>query len=924
MITIDLTPSPYLTGLSKCHPEVFARVGDEPISALVRSECFSLPTNITSPPELMKHLREAKNKLALLVAMADLSGTWSLEQVTRTLSEFADYTLSQTLNFLLREAMERGEITLKNITNPSLQSGIIILGMGKLGGFELNYSSDIDLIIFFEKNTLSYTGRGSEQKFMNKLAQDIVRFMQERTQDGYVFRTDLRLRPDPSSTPPAINVMAAYNYYESVGQNWERAAMIKARPVAGDIAAGERFLAGLTPYIWRRSLDFAAINDIHSIKRQMDARGERTIQIAGHNIKLGLGGIREIEFYTQIHQLIWGGRKPSLRTRGTCETLLGLVQEGLIDAATQHTLEESYHFHRMVEHRLQMVHDAQTHVLPDTLIGLENIARFCGYKELLSFEKDLLRHLHAVHDIYAASFKSADELGDTGGNLVFTGVSSDPETVKTLEQMGYKHAETACEIIMGWHHGSKRCTRTKRARELLTELMPSLLGRLAQTANPDAAFLKFDEFLTNLPAAVQLFSLFQANKDLLGLVADIMGSAPALANTLSKSPELIENVLFSDFYEALPDKTQLTEQAAERLAFAHNTEETLDHLTYLRNERQFQAGVQFLRGMITAPQLGHFLTALSEVIITEVLYAIQKEFEKTYGRIAGAEFAVIALGKCGSREMTFHSDLDLVFVYRVPDFETISDGEKSYSASVYYNRFAQRLVHALSNLNRGGKLYDVDTRLRPSGKQGLLAVSDKALSHYFDELAWTFEYMAFTKARAIAGDTTLQAYLTHFIHMQIAKPRDIVKLKSDVHDMRLRMHEGHPSDNIWDLKHVRGGLVDIDFIAQYLLLLNAPTHPNSPIGSSEEIFTWIVSLSPSPLHQAEIEQLQASHTFLNALFNLLRLCIDGVLDEHKAQQGLKKLLCESVNMPDFAYLKEKLARVEQSVKEAYVRILSHG
>jgi len=597
-----------------------------------------------------------------------------------------------------------------------------------------------------------------------------------------------------------------------------------------------------------------------------------------------------------------------------------LVAEGLIDSTVEKTLVESYRFHRTVEHRLQMVSDAQTHTMPDNEEGLENIAHFSGYKERSLFEKDLLGYLHAVHDIYSASFKSEGDLGDAGGNLVFTGVSSDPETVKTLEQMGYKQAERLCEIIMGWHHGQKRCTRTKRARELLTELMPSLLARLAQTANPDAAFLKFDEFLTELPAAVQLFSLFSANKDLLGLIADIMGSAPALADTLSKSPELIENVLFSDFYEALPTKALLTEQASERLSFARDTEEALDHLTYYRNERQFQAGVQFLKGMINAPQLGRFLTSLAEVVMAEVLRAIQTELEKTYGRIEDAEFYNIALGKSGSREMTFHSDLDLVFVYRVPDFETISDGEKGYSASVYYNRFAQRFVNALSQLNRGGKLYDVDTRLRPSGKQGLLAVSDKALSHYFTELAWTFEYMAFTKARAVAGDATLSQWLGEFIRTQIEKPRDTAKLKADVNDMRLRMAEGH-TDNLWDLKHVRGGLVDIDFIAQYLLLLHAPAHKGAPIGNCIEIFTWCKK--NELLDTGVIENLIAAHDFLNRLFNLLRLCIDGVLDESKAQQGLKKLLRESVKLPDFAALKEKLAALEQSVKDAYVTIVTH-
>lgn len=696
--------------------------------------------------------------------------------------------------------------------------------------------------------------------------------------------------------------------------------MIKARPVAGDIEAGERFLQGLVPYIWRRSLDFAAINDIHSIKRQMDARGERVIKVGGHNIKIGLGGIREIEFYVQIHQLIWGGRKPALRTRGTLETLSLLVKEGLVNEADEKTLAAAYRFHRMVEHRLQMVNDAQTHTLPEGDAELENIARFCGYESRAAFEKELLAQLSAVHAIYADSFKSEGELGDEG-NLVFTGVSSDPETVKTLHAMGYKQAERVSEIIMGWHHGSKRCTRTKRARELLTELMPSLLKRLAQTANPDAAFLKFDEFLTDLPAAIQLFSLFQANKDLLGLIADIMGSVPALADTLSKSPELIENVLFSDFYKALPGREQILEQARERIAYARDTEEKIDQLTYFRNEKQFQAGVQFLKRMINAPQLGRFLTALAEVVAEEVLAATQEEFEKTYGRIPESEFAIIALGKCGSREMTFHSDLDLVFIYRVPDFETLSDGEKGYSASVYYNRFTQRLVNAFTALNRGGKLYEVDTRLRPSGKQGLLAVSDKALDHYFRELAWTFEYMAFTKARVIAGDAKLADDLTKFIHAQIIKPRDAAKLKADVCDMRKRMEEGHAADGVWDIKHVRGGLVDIDFIAQYLLLRHAPKYPDAPVGNSEDIFNWC--RKHELLDHPTLSELLAGYAFESHLFNLLRLCIDGTLDEARAQPGLKKLLYISLESKDFETLKAEVASLEQSIYRAYSDILEN-
>ncbi len=929
--------SPYLASLARRYPELYHKAllidNYQEMHVLLGAESFNINDNFSSQAELMRALRISKQKLALLVAIADLRGVYSVEQVTRCLSDFADLALKKTLDFLLLSAANRAEIILKNRADPSYGSGIIILGMGKLGAYELNYSSDIDIIFFFEKSALSYNGRAGEAQFMNKLVQDIITIMQERTGDGYVFRTDIRLRPDPASTSPAINIEAAYYYYESVGQNWERAAMIKARPVAGDKEAGERFLQGLAPYIWRRNLDFAAIDDIHSIKRQMDARGDRVIGMSGHNIKLGIGGIREIEFYTQIHQLIWGGRKPSLRLRATIDSLAQLAAEGLISAEARDTLTRSYRFLRVIEHRLQMVDDEQTHTLPADEEKLQSLAIFSGYSQLSDFEADLLRHLHDVHDIYRNSFRSSDteELADNG-NLVFTGVSHDPETLITLQKIGYQNPQTISEIVMGWHHGAKRCTRTKRAREMLTELMPSLLKRMAETANPDAAFLKFDEFLTYLPAAIQLFSLLQANKGLLGLIADIMGSAPALAERLSKSPELIESVLFSDFYKDLPDKTQLAALARERLAFARDQEEALNFLVYFRNERQFQAGVQFLNHMIDGCALGNFLTNLAEITLAELLAATRNEFEKTYGNIAGAEFCVIALGKCGSRELTFHSDLDLIFVYRVPDFEALSDGERSHNASVYYNRFAQRLVGGFSQLTRSGKLYEIDTRLRPSGKQGLLAISDRALVHYFSELAWTFEYMALTKARVIAGDKALSADITLFIENQLQKPRNQEVLLSDVNEMRLKMAESYATENPWDVKHVRGGMADIDFIAQYMLLLNGnlsnKEHKEHKInsGSSEEILLSILNNISnkteifSPLNAEQITQLRIANSFFSQLFHMLRLCTGGELIEENVLPGLKKLLCATVKIEDFAALKEKLLSLEQSVWQIYSEV----
>jgi len=939
--------SPFLAQLLILHPDILTGLyenGADRVYSDFSATMSEYEAQQWEQAALMRELRLAKGRLALFAALADIAGVWQLEKVTAVLSDFAQQCLIITINHLLNSAKKRNDIS----NSDHETSGIIILAMGKLGGRELNYSSDIDLILFYEPGNLGYQGKYTEQHFMNKLAHDMVAIMQDRTGDGYVFRTDLRLRPDPASTPPAVTTGAAYYYYESVGQNWERAAMIKARPIAGDIEAGEKFLKSLTPFMWRRNLDFAAINDIHSIKRQMDTRQNKQIQPKGHNIKLGLGGIREIEFFTQIHQLIWGGREPDLRQKATCETLTTLTKKGLIDSKKEETLLNAYKFLRTLEHRIQMVADEQTHSLPTSDSELKNIAEFMNYENVDSFAKDLLAHLNAVHEIYASSFRSAEILGDTG-NLVFTGVTHDTETLKTISNMGYSQPEVISEIIMGWHHGSSRATRTKRARELLTEMMPAILKRLSETSNPDTAFLKFNEFLQNLPAAIQLFSLFQMNPHLLGLIADIMGSAPMLAEILSHNPELLDAVLYEDFYDILPSLENLETQLQEKLQHSEHFEDSMDNLRQFRNEKQFQVGVQLLRGMVNSETSGVFLATLAECVLKQTLDIVLSEFQKTYGKIAGSQFAIIALGKLGSREMTFSSDIDLVFIYDAPDFEAYSDGEKSFTASVYYNRLTQRLLNALTAMGRDGRLYEVDTRLRPSGNQGLLAVSKKALANYFEESAWTFEYMAFTKARAVAGDALLREDMENFIVQQIRKERDIDKLRNDVADMRERIEKEHPAVNHWDLKYVRGGLTDIDFIAQYLLLHHAQNMEEVKSGSARDIFMMLrntVSCHPERsvrgvegslknkakiprqaqhdnfLDPQTIDELIEYNKFLEQIFNMLRLCSDKYFDDKTAPEGLKKLLVKTVGEKSFDGLDKRLLLVEKNVYNHYISLLN--
>ena len=481
-------------------------------------------------PEVMSGLRLAKRSAALAIALADIAGAWPLEKICQSLSRFAEVSISIALNFLLCQAAKNGQMSLANPENPESGCGIVVLGMGKLGANELNYSSDIDLLVLFDGEVVDYAGDDGPQQGLHRMVRELVAIMGERSADGYVFRTDMRLRPDPSATPLAVSTAAAEHYYESLGQNWERAAMIKARAVAGDQAVGEQFLSRLVPFVWRKYLDFAAIEDIHSIKRQINAhKGHHEIAVAGHDIKVGRGGIREIEFYAQTQQLIWGGKEAGLRQRATCQALQALVEAGHADAGVVSDLVAAYGYLRRLEHRLQMVADEQTHLLPKEADELAAIACFMGYDDVEDLSRDVKFHLSRVETHYADLFEDSPELAGTGGNLVFTGTEDDPDTLQTLRSLGFSDGHAVSATVRGWHHGRIRATRSPRARELLTELMPGLLGAFSQTVSPDAAFRRFDEFLSNLPAGVQLFSMFYARPGLLDSLAEIMGSAPSLA-----------------------------------------------------------------------------------------------------------------------------------------------------------------------------------------------------------------------------------------------------------------------------------------------------------------------------------------------------------------------------------------------------------
>ncbi len=870
-------------------------------------------------------LRIAKRRLALTTAVADIAGAWSLETVTGGLSDFAEVSLDCAATYLLAQTAAQGAFTLPDPRNPLRNSGLIVIGMGKLGARELNYSSDIDLIVLYDTDRIKTEDPDSLQKHFVRLTRNLARIMSERTAQGYVFRTDLRLRPDPGSTPPALSVLAAETYYETLGQNWERAAFIKARPVAGDREAGNAFLKEMRPFVWRKNLDFAAIQDIHSIKRQINAhRGGGTIAIAGHNIKLGRGGIREIEFFAQTQQLIWGGRLPELRAIMTIAALSALAEAGKITPDASRQLTKAYRYLRRVEHRLQMLNDEQTHSLPEDADKLREFGIFMGYPDGGTFGAALEVQLRVVESHYAALFEGAPALSvenGIGGNLVFTGGEVDPETLITLERLGFSNPRVVDNAIRGWHHGRCRAMRSTRARELLTELTPILLKALSEKPDPDAVFLAFDQFLNGLPAGIQLFSMFHANPELLQLVAEIMGVAPRLAQYLARRPWVLESVLTADFFEPPPPAKDLLRELEVLLSGARDREDGLDISRRWSKDRKFQVGVQSLRGHLNPAEAAVAWSNIGNAAIGGLYPKVEAEFAKQHGHIERCEMAVVGMGKLGGREMTATSDLDLIFIYGTPAESATSDGSRPLHATQYFARLGQRLINALTAPTSEGRFYEVDMRLRPSGKAGPIAVSLEAFQRYQSEEAWTWEQMALTRARVVSGPQDLVADIDGVIQRVLTKRRDSAGLLADVADMRHRMETEHHTDSIWEIKHMRGGLVDIEFIAQYLQLLHAHDHPDILSTSTMRALRNI--RSAELLDRAVADDLIDGLLLWQCVQERLRLTLSGAIEAVGADDAPKALRAalQDIGGLDFQTLATRIRETSHRVHAHFMTIV---
>ncbi len=829
------TCSPFLTMLLDSLPDAASALaaGDLETALAAAREAGEAADAMTA-------VRRERSAVALALGIGDLAGALSLEEVVRPLSDLADRQLERALAAAMAER-----------TPDQPVRGFAILALGKLGGRELNYSSDLDLIFLYDPETLPKRPREEAEQAALRIGQRVVEILQKRTGDGYAFRIDLRLRPSPEVTPLALPVEAAISYYESAALPWERAAFIRARAAAGDPALGRDFLDAIHPFVWRRSLDFGAIGEITAISRRIrDHYAQGQAFGPGFDLKRGRGGIREVEFYVQIHQLIHGGREPELRPAGTLDALAALARAGRIGADDAAALREAYRLFRTVEHRLQMVDDRQTHSLPADPDSLGNVARLHG----LADRTELLDLLHPHVERTAALY---DTLVDEDEARL----PEDPPALEAaLAAAAFPDPMLARTRIEGWRSGKIRSLRTAAARAAFEAMLPVLIEALGGAPDPIAAMNRFEDLIVGLPSGVNLYRLLEARPGLTQHLATILSHAPALAGQLGRRPDLLDGLIDASALRPARTVAELAERFARSDRADEEYEQVLDRVRRRVNETRFALGAQVVLRAGDPIEVSRGYARVAEAAIQVLADATIAAFERAHGKVPGGRLVILGLGRLGGGALTNASDLDLIYLFS-GDYEGESDGPKPLRTSDYFNRLAPRITAALSVPTAAGRLYEVDTRLRPSGADGLLAISLDTFADYQREKAWTFEHMALTRARPVYGAEEDKAALRAIVDEILRLPRDPARVAEDADRMRLEIARHKKPRGPFDIKLGPGGLVDLEFAVHALQL-------SHHVGLAPRLVDAVAGLVDAGLLPPEIA---AHHALLARMLVILRL-----------------------------------------------------
>ena len=889
--------SPYLARLVGQERDWLARHLDrvpDP-QALVAGLLSGLPA--LAPDALGVALRQAKARAALLAALADLGGVWPLDAVTGALTALADGAVDLAFRAHLAREAARGRIP----AHDADAAGLIVLAMGKMGAGELNYSSDIDLIVLYDEDAYDPADRPAARAGLIRVTRAAAATLSDLTDRGYVFRTDLRLRPDASVTPVCVSAAAALAYYEAEGRTWERAAHIKSRPCAGNLDAGARFLRELRPFVWRRHLDFAAIEDAHAMRlRIRDHKGlHGAISAPGHDMKLGPGGIREIEFFTQTRQLISGGRDPSLRPRGTVPALAALAEAGWVAPEIAADLTEAYRRHRQVEHRIQMIDDTQTHRLPPGGAALDAVARLDGAPETAPWAEDITRRLIRVEALTDAFFAPGE-------------VTARPALPPDQEA-----------LIEGWR--TYPALRSPRARRIFRRIEPDLLARMQRAANPAEALARFDGFLNGMPAGVQLFTLFEANPQLIDLIVDICATAPRLAHYLSRHSGVLDAVIAGSFFSRWPGAPGLHAALAESLATAlvapdGGYERALDAARRFAHDWQFRIGVHHLRGLIGAEEAAGQYADLAHATVAALTDVAVAEFSRRHGPPPGRGAVVLGMGSLGARRLHASSDLDLIVIFDA-GAAAASDGPRPLPARLYYTRLTQALITALSVPTAAGPLYQVDMRLRPSGRQGPVASALTAFRAYQFEEAWLWEHLALTRGRVqswLGAEGAALADEVEALRVAVLAARgQDARVLPDLAAMRARIFAARASGNPWRVKTGPGRLQDIELLAQSLALRAAA--PSRDVAGQLR-----AGRRAGLIAAADAEALAGAHRVLWQFQSARRLLTDQPFDMDHIGEGGRAFLLREAGVPDLPALAARLDAATATAAAIMARMVGTG
>ena len=793
----------------------------------VRRELEGVPDEAA----LMTRLRRLRRREMLRIAWRDLASWSGLDETLRDLSDLADQCLQGALAHLSRWHVERHG-TARNHKGEA--QTLLVLGLGKLGARELNFSSDVDLLLAYGEAGESDGPRPlSNEEYFLRLAQKLVRALDEATADGFVFRVDLRLRPFGEAGPVALSFDALETYYQNHGREWERYALIKARPVAGDLKAGERLLQGLRPFVYRRYLDYGAFESLRNMQAMIAGEVERRGMV--NNIKLGPGGIREIEFIGQVFQLIRGGREPALRERGIVPVLRHLGGKGYLVPEEAEALVAAYVFLRRVENRLQEYADEQTHDLPEDAAGRARLAHAMGNADWPAFAAALAEQRGAVQRIFGSVVFAPRELqGSAPAPALWT---ADEEQARArLAALGYREPADTLRLLRALKEGSVVREQGERSRRLLEALLPRLVQAAAHHGQADETLKRLTRVVEAIAKRSAYLALLTENPTALEQLARLASESVWLVDMVVRSPILMDELIDPRIFQDFPSQDSLHAELESVLAGtpAEDLEMQMDALRQFQQAAVVHVAAADLAGNAPLMKVSDFLTWTAEQVIRKALQIAWRQLVKRHGRpqciergrLRDARFGVVAYGKLGGWELGYGSDLDLVFLHDSRSGEQQTNGPRVLDNIEFFTRLAQRVINILSIPTTSGVLYQVDTRLRPSGNAGLIVSSLDGFVDYQQQQAWTWEHQALLRARPVAGDAEVGEAFKQVRREVLGRKRDPEKLRHDIAAMRARMREEHRHAGAdFDLKLDPGGLTDIEFLVQYWVLAYAHDFP---------------------------------------------------------------------------------------------------